>query len=364
MSIIHTDGFSSYSASTDMAAYGWSLDNTSSVTIEASGGYSSAPAVRLNGINSVGSFQMNVPMKPPSTNEIRMGFWWQGTASIAGGSSTVGGVSLIDSNFAFAGYLGTNATGRVCWTNFRGYPSTNIAYDYSGINAINDGQWHWIELQLILGTGTAGTIKVWVDGVLEINQVGVSTSGSSGVTSCVNLGFFSLSNLQSTGTSTNYTRFSHVVIWDADTAGLNGYAGPMRIETLTPNGAGSNTGFTASSGSNYACVDETVANGDSDYVEAATSGTIDTYTYTDLSVTPNAIKGVNVKTYMKNPDTGLTKTARAKCKSGATTGSGSDRTLSIIYDVFHDSFDKDPNTSAAWTRTNLNAAEFGIEART
>ena len=69
----------------------------------------------------------------------------------------------------------------------------------------------------------------------------------------------------------------------------------MPTETLRPNGAGDATGLTASAGSNYQCVDEVTANGDTDYVYGTTAGpVVDYYALDDTALTTETVDSVDV----------------------------------------------------------------------
>ena len=153
------------------------------------------------------------------------------------------------------------------------------------------------------------------------------------------------------------------MVWDTSGSGMIGYTGPSRIETITPNAAGDVSGLTPTSGANYTTVNETVPNFDTNYVESAIATTIDLYNYTTLSVTPASIKGVMVKTFAKNADVG-SKTFRAKASSSAVIANGATQTLTVAYKQFTEFFPVDPNTSAAWTKAGIDAAQFGVEVQT
>ncbi len=204
---------------------------------------------------------------------------------------------------------------------------------------------------------------MWVDGVLDINQTGVTNDGGSGKTAQDFTRLY-VKNFAISSTATNYTWVSHVLVWDTTGPYINGYQGPIRLESANPNAAGDSSQMTpVGAASNYQCVDETVSNQDTDYVEDSTSGHIDLYNYATLSDVPNSIAGVMVKSHAKNPDVG-TKTFRTLAKNNATTTNGSDKTLTAAYTQFTEFFPLDPNTAAPWTKSGIDSAQFGVEVRT
>lgn len=138
--------------------------------------------------------------------------------------------------------------------------------------------------------------------------------------------------------------------------------GAQKIKTIWPNGdVSGGVQFSPNSGvTNYTQVDEQTMDGDTTYVEDGTSGHQDLYDYQALGFTPSAINGVMVNTTVKNPASG-TINFKAICKSGATQSDGVSTISPGGYQTFLQEFGVDPNTSAAWTQSNLDAATFGVK---
>lgn len=116
------------------------------------------------------------------------------------------------------------------------------------------------------------------------------------------------------------------------------------------------------SGSNY--VSENVAPpvGDSSFVTDSTVGHEDLYGFPALSVAPSTIYTCAVKVYAKKADAG-TRTVSLDMKSSSTDGNGSSagQAPGTSYGWIGSFFNTDPNTSAAWTAANLNAAKSGFK---
>jgi hypothetical protein len=102
--------------------------------------------------------------------------------------------------------------------------------------------------------------------------------------------------------------------------------------------------------------------GDPSYVFDSTSGHEDLYNFPALSVTPSAIYTVSVKGYAKRSDSGA-RTVSLRMKSSGTDSGGTNtgQTPGTTYGWLDTLFDTDPNTSAAWTPGNLNAATSGFK---
>jgi hypothetical protein len=102
--------------------------------------------------------------------------------------------------------------------------------------------------------------------------------------------------------------------------------------------------------------------GDLSYVFDSTSGHEDLYNFPALSVTPSSIYTVAVKGYAKRSDSGA-RTISLRMKSSGTDSGGTNtgQTPGTSYGWLDTLFDTDPNTSAAWTPGNLNAATSGFK---
>jgi hypothetical protein len=115
------------------------------------------------------------------------------------------------------------------------------------------------------------------------------------------------------------------------------------------------------SGANYAEVNQQPPPGALSYVFDATVNHEDLYNFGALSTTPAFIYAVAVKAYAQKSDAGA-KTVSMRMKSGSTDsgGTATGQTPATTYGWLTSVFSTDPNTSAAWTGANLNAATAGF----
>lgn len=140
----------------------------------------------------------------------------------------------------------------------------------------------------------------------------------------------------------------------------NSYIGDVLVKALLPNGAGAHTDFTPSTGSNYAAVDETPANDDTDYVSSGTVGHIDTYTYPDLATNVNTVKAVVVVPRWRKDDAGG-RTMSEVARVGSTDYAGTAVGITQTYGYHERIMEANPATAAAWSRSEVDAAEFGVK---
>jgi hypothetical protein len=98
------------------------------------------------------------------------------------------------------------------------------------------------------------------------------------------------------------------------------------------------------------------------YVFDATVGHEDLYNFGALSVAPAFVYGVAVKGYVQKSDSGA-KTISLRTKSSSTDSGGSStgQAPATTFGWMTSLFPTDPNTSAAWTGSALNAATSGFK---
>ncbi len=140
----------------------------------------------------------------------------------------------------------------------------------------------------------------------------------------------------------------------------NDYLGDVRIDALSPAGAGSFSQWTPSgAGQNFEMVDEALPD-HSDYVTGANTGDRDSYSFEPLPAmnTPTVL-GVQVTALAQKNDAGAG-TLKALTQSGASVATGPTQALTTdptylttVFEQTAEGFD--------WSETELNAAEFGVE---
>ena len=142
------------------------------------------------------------------------------------------------------------------------------------------------------------------------------------------------------------------------------WQGQLEMITLVPTSDGTHTDFSPSTGSDhYAVVDEETAL-DTDYNEATALGDKDTYQITPSGIaTP--IKAVSVfnRVFKEGSSTAGVKNI---LRAGSTDyqGSSDERILTSDAEMITDIWEVNPNTSSAWTTSDLSSMEFGVEVTT
>lgn len=242
--------------------------------------------------------------------------------------------------------------------NNRIYGARNgSAYGYSNY-IIQNFTWYHIQIKVIVGSGTGGTLEWYLNGVLDrsISSIDTSYSGAGDATQ-VRFG-------QYTSSTPANMRFDDM--WAVDTSGSinTSYIGDVRVETLYPSGNGNSsqlTGQDADSTDNYLNVDETTPDDDSTYNESSTVSDKDTYAYGNLATTSGSVKAVQICPMARKTDAG-TRSIKAVAREGGGTeaDSASDLTLSTSYLYFLDVREEKPSTGT-WSISDVNGAEFGVK---
>jgi hypothetical protein len=218
----------------------------------------------------------------------------------------------------------------------------NVTGLWFGTTVLSIDTWYYIELKCKINSGTSGSWEVWLDGVSQGSGTGVKT------------GTYDAANIVQFGPSDG--GFDDIYIKSGDAADTP--IGPCKVRAAFPTSDGTVTDWTTSSGSTHY-----------DLVDEKPPGTTD-YTYTNVTneeerfgitipgsdtvhgamlcaVTNMNLPGVNTMRVLVDSNSTLSTYDQA-------IGTEDWYTTTMIVEV-------DPDTSAAWTPTTMNAAEWGVK---
>ena len=225
----------------------------------------------------------------------------------------------------------------------------------SAVGVVPAMAWCYVEGQLFCHD-TAGTAIIRVNGATVLNLSGVRTKNSTGVNVYAVMSFTPNAN-QSPVTTTR---------WDdlyVATANGDPFLGDMKIETLYPNGNGTNNqwlGSDSDSVNNYLLVNEPGNPVTTTNTSDQTPGDQDMYTLTDLASTAGPIPAVCHAVYAAKSDTVTARDLRVVNHGSSDTKSAAVG-LTTSYATYHYAFTQNPDTSAAWTIANVNSLQAGVE---
>lgn len=216
---------------------------------------------------------------------------------------------------------------------------------------LKPNRWYYIEIKVYFHT-TLGTVEIRINGQTVYTTTNKDTENTSYTTG----GVFQLYLPES------QCAFDDVYICDDTGSYNNDFLGPIKVETLRPDGDDGSQNWTPSAGGDhYALVDNANMWETGDYIEANGANIDDLWTYAALSKITGTIQGVQLITSVWT-DTGLPQVLEAICDSGTTVdyanarGVGVD-TNPIPYEVI---WETDPDTDNAWTISGINNASFGV----
>jgi hypothetical protein len=266
-------------------------------------------------------------------------------------------VCAVDSSGAIRFLRGRN------YLTLSGENGTLIAQTGPVITA--NGQ-HHIEIQIYLHD-SAGWIRVAVDGIHKNLFTGLDTkNGSSDITSISqSVGISGGTGAKDfymddyiiydfTGDSTVDTDFCPTV--DGSGIGTN-YIGELQCVKLQPNGNTASDAWSKSTGASaFALVDEATPD-DTDYIYSTTAGDLTVLSLEDLPPEITYIRGLVVWGRLSKADSGSSAT-QFGMKSVAASTDATARPVTVEPSYYWDFINIDPNSSARWTRTSLNAAWF------
>jgi hypothetical protein len=224
-------------------------------------------------------------------------------------------------------------------------------------NSIGTGQWYRIE---VYGeAGTAGTCdgKVYLDGNLEITTATGTFAGNTAAHDVALFGKITDRNGQSVD-------FYYDDMYRGDT---QYFASEMRVAYLRVDGNGTYTAFTAgTNSSNYLEVDETVPDNATTYVQSAAANSASTFTLTSTTSAgiSGTIRAATFHTYGARVGAGLTHDTRIRVNSTDYDYADTAWTSTANYFERLVLLEVSPNTSVAWTTSELDGAEVGTEETT
>lgn len=350
MALLFCDGFDSYTAASEYT-YKWSTSQNAPGFNATAGKFGGGCMTMNSYYTPSGLTTKNIGLN--AANTIYAGFWFKSTGlPNVDGSGNTGNNGFGLPNSGGGAYTvvtaGTTVPGAVQLIKLGS--ATVLG---TGTVNICDGNWHWVEVGVLLSTTSSGWGKVYVDGVLQVNYSGVTMNGAYTLS-----GWATLSFMQN-ASGNNYTwYYDDFIVWDSTGSNFNtSPLGPQRIVTLNPNAEGDTDQFTPSTGSNYSCVsgDYTATT----YVSDGSTGNVDLYKYPTLPYNPASISAVVATYYAQNPGTGSANLI-AKLKTSGTLISGSTWGLANGANNLYQNIFYADASGAAWTYTSVNAMQVGI----
>lgn len=212
----------------------------------------------------------------------------------------------------------------------------------TGSTVIAFNTWYHVEIESVIAD-SGGTINCKINEISDVTFTGDTKNGGTGY-----IDRFSFRGWANTD-------YDDVFFFDNA-----GFRGDCKVETLRPTGAGNSTGWTPSTGSNYQNVDDTTPDDDSTYNSAATAGDKDTFALGNLATTSGSVLGLVQVVRFRKDDAGSRSIATV-VRTGATDYDGSTASSSTTYGYTRTLRETNPNTTSAWTISEVNGMEAGYK---
>jgi hypothetical protein len=232
--------------------------------------------------------------------------------------------------------------------------STTTAYvgNFGDPNTFKTGVWHHFAWEVVCHD-TLGRTAFYVDGVKVIEAINVDTRQSA--TSDI-LSWCQIAATYSSGSGGGVVDYDHIMIYDTATRP----AGQHRLETAAPSADGATLNWTPSTGTQHFAVVDGATVGIADFLSSSVLGDLDIVSYPALTAAPTEIAGVRHIAWLEK-DEAQTREIFLGIGSGATVSDGASIPAPVQLGV-KSRFDLvDPNSAAAWTEANLNAATTRLE---
>lgn len=228
------------------------------------------------------------------------------------------------------------------------------------------GKWYYIELRIKAVAGATGEVELRVNGVSLYSEIRQTSVGQP------NVGFVEFRSGETSGNASygsgHAFDITDIAIND-QTTGYDGWIYPAIVDTIKPTTeVVGEIDFTPQTGTdNAAMVDDVPHDYDTTWNESTTVGHKDRFSTTQTVPYTNqgSVLGVKVQAIMKDTADLGTRQARAVVFENATEGVGATVTLSKTgFQPVEDVFATNPDTTAAWTKAEVNACQFGYEVIT
>lgn len=218
----------------------------------------------------------------------------------------------------------------------------------TGTKTLQNNSWYYIEILVTINNAT-GSFSCSIDGASQFALTNVDTQNVA----TTNITGINLRGLSS-GANTRYSDF-----WANDGGALQGES---RVVLLTPTSDGAVSAWTPSTGTTlFNLVDEIPPNGDTDYISSATPTQQALFGFSNLPYTPATVFTVQVSLYARKDDAAARSIATL-VRSGGTTVTGTTQVITSSYlDFYLQIYDLNPVSVAAWTPSEVDNMEAGVE---
>jgi hypothetical protein len=345
MSLLFVDGFDHY-ARADIATKWNNASLNVNDAIDATGGRDGGGALKISGQSAAG-----VSKVFPQTNTVILGARVRFDTLSAFPSSRQ--MIQLQMNGSIQGSVYLNVDGTL--SVYRGTSSGTLLG--STVQALSGATFTYLELKYTTDN-SAGSVEIRINGATDllvsgINTQALSSPGINGITI--------RATPNSSLDSSKFIWYDDLYICDTHGATNNDFLGDIKIEAIYPTADGANKGLAPLSGTDhYAMVNQHPPDGDTSYNSSAITGAKDTYAFGDIPVKGDSILGVQVLANCRKENAG-SRGVKLIARPGGTDNTSPVLPVSVDYGYQRYLWETNPDSGVAWTESEVNAAEFGLE---
>ena len=333
MSLRFTDGFDHY-ATADLTRKWTAAGATGTVAVQAGlGRFGTGNACR---IDPQGCY-LQKTLDAQSTWVVGFAMMTPGLPA-AGGSAVL--VQFLDSGNVQCD-LRVNADGTLSVTR----NGTALTSGQSSA-AVRVGAWNYIEVKVTIASSiSANAVQVQLNNAVVVTvATGQNTQSTTNTTA---------NSITRAGASVGCL-FDDVYITDGNGSVNNGvFLGDSRVVALLPTGNGATDAWSVTGASaNYQAVNENPPANDTSYVSSNTASQLDLYAVANLTIT-GTIRGIQTVIDTRKDDAG-THSLAAVVRIGGSNYTGATVQLGTTYQMNCEIRETNPNSSAAWTVSDIN----------
>lgn len=225
--------------------------------------------------------------------------------------------------------------------------------------AVTPGGINYFEL-IYRSDASAGILSLYLGGVEVVSFTGDTVGSAGNVESVIFRGAAGSTSTTAAGRA-NLSDVVVATVTGTPTA-ADARLGAVTHSVIVPTSDVTVAGTPSTGTDNFAMVDEVPNDGDTTYVELAAPADADLYGHSSTLAADTTPLGVAVFSHQRLPDGGTTQ-VRARINNSTTTANGTDTGVGGTYAVASHFWEQSPFTTAAWTKAEVEALRFGVEAR-
>jgi hypothetical protein len=224
-------------------------------------------------------------------------------------------------------------------------------------NTFTVGAWNYIEIKCKI-SNTVGTVEVWINGEKGLDLTSQDTLNGTAAAAITHI------NLHAS--SIYYLEYDDIYIGDTSGSDMTDLQDDCHITMITPDADGNRNDFTRVGGgtNNWEAVDDgATPDDDTTYNHSTTATDGELYGCGAMSGSIDSILGVQVRARVRKEDAGH-RLINLICRNSTTEVDGDQQGLADAYAWKSKIYENDPDGGGAWTETDVNSAEFGLEIGT